>query len=116
MLSRSVVAFVVLFFPVSLVMAADKDDPKDSYIKLTAKGTLKTGIAGIGGETTGIILQTKDGIVELDIKDKDLLKKAEGLNGKVVTVTGNFAIKPGVEVKVRNIVTVDSLKGEDDKK
>jgi hypothetical protein len=115
MIARSMVASFILLLAASVVMAADKDDPKDSFIKLTAKGTLKTGIAAIGGETTGIVLQTKDGALELDIKDKDLLKKADTLNGKVVTVTGNFAIKPGVEVKVRYIVSVDSLKGDGDK-
>ncbi len=105
---------MVLFLCGACVVAADKDD-KDSYIKVTAKGTLKTGLAGIGGETTGIALQTKDGTVELEIKDKDLLKKAEGLDGKPVVVTGTFAIKPGVEVKVRYIVTVESLKKADEK-
>jgi hypothetical protein len=105
---------MVLFFCGACVVAADKDD-KDSYIKVTAKGTLKTGVVGIGGETTGITLQTKDGTVELEIKDKDLLKKAEGLDGKAVVVTGTFAIKPGVEVKARLIVTVDLLKKADEK-
>ncbi len=114
MLARSVVAVALVLCVGSLAFAADKDDPKDSYFKVTAKGTLKTGVVAIGGETTGILLMTKDLTVELDIKDKDVLKKAEGLNGKVVTVTGTFAIKPGVEVKQRLILTVESLKGEKD--
>jgi hypothetical protein len=113
---RVVLTVFTLLVPVALLLAADKEKPKaDSFIKLTAKGKVETGIVAVGGEATGIILTTKDGTVELDIKDKELLKKAESLNGKNAIVTGTFAIKPGVEVKVRYIVTVDSIKAEDEK-
>ena len=61
-------------------MAADKDsEPK----KIDVTGTLKTGIVAIGGETTGIIIETKDTKYELEFgKDKELKAKAQKLNGK----------------------------------
>jgi hypothetical protein len=116
MFLRSSLSVSLILLSATLITAADKEETKpESYIKVTAKGTLKTGIVAIGGETTGIILTTKDGVLELDIKDKELRKKAEGLSGKVVTVTGNLTIRPGVEVNVRHIVTVESIKANDEK-
>jgi hypothetical protein len=113
---RILLAAFTLLLPAALLFSAEKEKPKaDSFIKLTAKGKLETGIVAVGGETTGIVLTTKDGALELDIKDKELLKKADSLNGKVVIITGTLAIKPGVEVKIRHIVTVDSIKAEDEK-
>jgi hypothetical protein len=99
------------------VRAADKDAPKveESYIKVEVKGTLQTGIAAIGGETTGVLIKTKDGTLELDLKDKDLRADAEKLNGKPVLVSGTLAVRKGVEVGQRLIVTVTSLKAADAK-
>lgn len=70
-------------------------------------GTLKTGVVAIGGETTGIELDAN----ELDLHgDKDLMKAADGLNGKVVAVTGYLTTKKGVEIKERHIIVVSTLK------
>jgi hypothetical protein len=78
--------------------------------KVEMKGTLRTGIVAIGGETTGTIIETKEGRFELDLgKDKELRQKAEKLNGKMVVATGTLVIKKGVEIKERRIVTVASL-------
>lgn len=86
-------------------MGADKEAKK-----VEMKGTLRTGIVAIGGETTGTILQTKDGTFELDFgKNKDLRQKAEKLNGKTVMVTGTLEVRKGVEIKERRIITVASL-------
>lgn len=75
------------------------------------RGTLTTGIMAIGGETTGIILQTKDGAWELDLQgNRDLLKLSEQLNGKQVVVKGTPTEKAGVEIATRRIIKVTELK------
>ena len=62
--------------------------------KVEMKGTLRTGIVAIGGETTGTIIETKEGKYELDFgTDKDLRKKAEELNGQMVVVTGELNMR-----------------------
>lgn len=81
---------------------------REKRVELT--GTLRTGIVAVGGETTGIIIETKDAKYELDFgKDKELRQKAEKLNGKAVTVAGTLETRKGVEVKERKIVAVDHL-------
>ena len=73
-------------------------------------GTLHTGIVAIGGETTGIVIETKEGRYELELgTNKELRQKAEKLNGKTVTVAGTLDTRKGVEVKERKIVTVSRL-------
>lgn len=94
------------------LLAQDKEEPK----KMEFKGKLRTGIVAIGGETTGTILETKDGRLELDLgKDKELRKMADNLNGKAVVVTGILQVRKGVEVKERKIITVVSLKAGEEK-
>lgn len=84
---------------------------KAGYIKVEARGVLKTGIVAIGGETTGTILTTPSGVLELDLaKKRDLQALAEKLDGKDVIVTGNLTIRKGVEIRQRLIVTVTGLK------
>ncbi len=84
--------------------------------KVEKTGKLKTGIVAIGGETTGTIVETKDGTFELDLgKDKELRAKAEKLSGKKVTVTGTLEVRKGVEVKERKIIKVTELKEAGDK-
>jgi hypothetical protein len=95
------------------ILAADKGE--ESYIKVEVKGTLQTGVAAIGGETTGVLLKTKDGTLELDLKDKEQRADAEKLNGKPVLVNGTLAVRKGVEIGQRLIVTVTSLKAADAK-
>jgi hypothetical protein len=104
---------------VVLAATACAAEPKngDSYIKVEVQGTLETGIAAIGGETTGVIVKTKDGTLELDLgKDKELRAQADKLNGQAVVVTGSLSVRKGVEVAQRLIVTVGTLKPADDKK
>ncbi|MBV9124604.1 MAG: hypothetical protein JO112_14705 [Planctomycetes bacterium] len=81
----------------------------DKEVKI--QGTLRTGVVAIGGETTGIVLQTKAGTFELEVgRNKQLREKAEHLNGKEVAVTGTLTVRQGVEVKERKIIRVASLK------
>ncbi len=93
---------------------ADAGEKKDGYIKVEAKGVLKTGIAAIGGETTGTILMTPSGVLELDFgKNADLRKAAEKLNDKTALVSGTLSIRRGVEIRQRVILAVSQLKAGD---
>jgi Protein of unknown function (DUF5818) len=78
----------------------------------TFEGTLQTGIIAVGGETTGIILNTEKGErYELELgKNEELRKLADELNGKKVVVEGNYKPRKGVEVEERRIIEVESLK------
>lgn len=75
------------------------------------EGILEAGIMAIGGETTGVILKTKDqGTYELDLAGETLRAAAEKLSGKAVVVEGEYKPRPGVEIKERRIIAVKSLK------
>lgn len=109
---------MVLFvgFAVSQALESQKETKDKEANKVEMTGTLRTGIVAIGGETTGIIIETKKGKFELDFgKQKELRQKADKLNGKAISVTGTLEIRNGVEVKERKIVSVTKLeeaKGE----
>lgn len=78
----------------------------------TYEGTLKTGIVAIGGETSGTILVTKQGVrYELDLgSDAALAKQADALSGHYVAVTGEMKTVKGVETGDRAVVVITSLK------
>jgi hypothetical protein len=59
---------------------------------LVLKGTLQGGMAGIGGEHTGFVL---DGVsIEVDLSG---VENAADLEGQAVLLQGSFEIKPYVE-------------------
>ena len=94
------------------LLAAAKDEDKNVELK----GKLITGVFAIGGETTGTIIETKEGRFELDFgKNKELRKLAEKLKGKQVQVAGTLTVRKGVEIKMRKIVTVKTLKAAEEK-
>jgi len=101
----SIIALALFF-----TAPAFAEDKKEGTIELEVKGTLTTGIVAIGGESTGAAIATKDGFgCEIaGLKD-------EKLNKKTVVVKGSFAIKPGVEVGQRRILTVKSIEEATDK-
>jgi hypothetical protein len=107
-------AWVALLVLVPLTTAADKD--ADQFIKVDIKGTLKTGIAAVGGETTGTVITVKgkDGLDvtwELDLGgSEDFAALAKKLDGKTALVSGTYSKKKGVEIAERHIVKVTSLK------
>jgi hypothetical protein len=108
LLAASLTFFCVLP-AVSLGGEKDKKETKKEQTKW--EGKLMTGVVAIGGETTGVVLKGKTGTVELDLgTNKDLLARAEKLNGKDVIVTGKLEIRKGVEIAERRIVTVTDLK------
>lgn len=95
---------LILILAVALIAGAAQEQNQ-----LTLTGTLQTGVMAIGAETTGITLTVSNQAYELDIPQNDLKKKAEGLNGKQVTVKGSLTLKQGVEIAQRRIINVTSL-------
>ncbi len=76
-------------------------------------GTVRTGIMAIGGETTGILLDTDAGPFELDAGgNREIAARLEALNGRRVTILGPVRIKNGVEVKNRRIIDVSAVRAE----
>ena len=74
------------------------------------RGTLRTGLRQIGGETTGVIIVTSEGTYELDLKQKpEWSNQLPQLDGKQVTVEGKLVVGKGIEVKKRWIIHVRSL-------
>lgn len=71
-------------------------------------GKVLTGVVAIGGETTGIVLETAQGRLELQC---DAAQRAalDGLKGQQVTVRGKLDIRPGVEMPERRIITVTEI-------
>jgi cytochrome c-type biogenesis protein CcmE len=95
-------------------LGGGEDKVGNSYIRVEARGKLKTGVVAIGGETTGTLLVTKDGKLELSLTaKKDLPELAEKLSGKDVVVTGTLTVRKGVETGPRIIVNVATLKAAD---
>ena len=77
--------------------------------QITFTGKLTTGMAAIGGETTGTIISDGKTTYELEIKDAALRAKADQLNGKQATVKGVLTVKAGIEIAQRRIITVETL-------
>jgi len=86
------------------------ENKKQDVPVTTYTGTLRTGMMAIGGETTGVLLETSAGTFELDLRQSEEANaKAESLNGKKVVVTGDYRPRAGVEVKERRIIVVRTL-------
>jgi len=94
--------------------AGDKDKKDNEAKKVKLTGTIKTGIVAIGGETTGTIIETKDGNYELHVS-KELRTEVDALNKKLAEVTGKHEAKKGIEVKLRKIVNVERIKAAEQK-
>ncbi len=101
----SIIALALFF-----TAPAFAEDKKEGTIDLEVKGTLTTGIVAIGGESTGVSIATKDGFTCEVAGVKD-----DKLNKKTVVVKGSFAVKEGVEVKQRRILTAKSVEEATDK-
>ena len=82
----------------------------DDSIDVVVRGTLRTGIMAIGGETTGTTVTARGATWELDLRGKpEWTARAESLSGRRVVVTGSLEVRPGVERRPRWIVTVKTL-------
>jgi hypothetical protein len=99
---------------VVLTMAALGPSPAapspGDYIKVEVRGTLRTGMMAIGGETTGTVIRARGATWELDLRP--LLggeARVASLDGKTVVVKGSLDVRRGVERRERTILTVTSL-------
>jgi hypothetical protein len=82
----------------------------DDSIDVVVRGTLRTGIMAVGGETTGTTITARGATWELDLRGTPgLMQRAESLAGRRVVVTGSLEVRPGVERRQRSIVTVKTL-------
>jgi hypothetical protein len=79
-------------------------------IEVVVRGTLRTGIMAIGGETTGTTVTARGATWELDLRgNPEWAARAESLSGRRVVVAGTLEVRPGVERRQRWIVTVKTL-------
>lgn len=91
-------------------------DEQRQFINVEVRGVLTTGVVVVGNETTGVTITVKrqgaeDVTWELDLHgDPALEKEAQKLSGKLGLARGEYVLKHGVEVKVRHIVKVSSLR------
>ena len=93
-----------------LTLGASPAPGGGDYIKVEIRGTLRTGMMAVGGETTGTMVTARGASWELDLTHvPEGRKKAETLDGRAVLVKGTLEIRPGVERRQRAIVTVTSL-------
>ena len=77
--------------------------PAGDYIKVEIRGTLRSGMMAIGGETTGTVIGARGATWELDLKGVPQgRQKAESLDGRPVLVKGSLEIRPGVERRERS--------------
>lgn len=73
------------------------------------QGAILADMAAIGGETTGISIETeKDGTYELILQSTDQ-EKLKKLNGMWFEVVGEFIIIESVEIKERRAIIVEKL-------
>lgn len=99
-----VIAFIVL---AAGIAAGAQTNSKDQARDWT--GMLRTGVVAIGGETTGIVLETADGKFEVQGATKAVQAELQKLDKQKVVVHGTLARKPGVEVKERAIITATKV-------
>jgi hypothetical protein len=91
------------------MMMAGTSGPDES-IEVVVRGTVRTGMMAIGGETTGVTIAARGATWELDLsKDPALRAKADALSGGRAVVRGSLEVRPGVERRQRWIVTVTAI-------
>ena len=89
----------------TIALAAQKDN--DRAAEWT--GTLRTGVVAVGGETTGMVLETATGTFEIQPATDVVLAALKKLDGQQVTVHGTLTKRPGTEVKERRIITATGV-------
>jgi len=103
-------ALAAAWWMAGVMMAAAGTGVGDEAIEVVVRGTVRTGIMAIGGETTGVTVAARGATWELDLsKDPALRAKAEALSGGKAVVRGSLEVRPGVERRQRWIVTVTSI-------
>ena len=110
-LLATVVTAIGFILPLAL-SAAGRDG--DHYAKVELKGILQTGMAAIGGETTGAVIKVGDLSWDIDFGENRVLQElAERLNGKTVLIKGILMRIKGIERGERDVVVVESLSASD---
>jgi hypothetical protein len=99
-----------LLMMVALGASPSASSPAGDYIRVEIRGTLRTGMMAIGGETTGTVVSARGATWELDLTQlPEGHRRAESLDRRRVLVKGSLEIRPGVERRERAIVAVTSL-------
>lgn len=92
-----------------LVVNPDQKQPSDAQskdsIQIEVVGLVKSGVVAIGGESTGITITSDGATFELDLKRFRIANP----DGKRARVSGQLALKKGVEVKRRWIIDVANI-------
>ena len=82
----------------------------EESITVDVVGRIQTGLAAIGGETTGTTISAKGITWELEFgKNAKFRETAKKLSGKQARVKGSLERRKGVEIRDRWIVTVTNL-------
>src|SRR5438034_232245 len=91
-----------LLMMVALGASPAAPSPAGDYIRVEIRGTLRTGMMAIGGETTGTVVSARRATWELDLTSLPQgPPRAESLDGRRVLVKGSLEIRPGVERRGR---------------
>lgn len=78
-------------------------------VKIIVQGPISAGMVAIGGETTGFVIKTPEGVsYELILKVADQ-KKLKKLSGLWFEVAGEFIVINSVEIAERKAIIVDTL-------
>ena len=88
-----------------------RDPPREPLAEGTGewRGTIRTGLMAIGGETTGITLTTTDAVFELRA-DGALADSVNASNGREVTVRGRLRVIEGISRRrQRRIIEVTAI-------
>jgi hypothetical protein len=107
MRTQALVLIVAAVCGMAMMATAQTQKDKDPVTEWT--GTLHLGIVAVGGETTGIVLETPKGTFELKAANDGIAAAFKKLDKQKVVVTGTLHRQPGVEVKERVIVTVTKV-------
>lgn len=93
---------------------SDKNEAEPA-VTVRCHGKLRTGIASIGGETTGTTITFHKRTWELNLQDEEAVAFAENHNKEPVTAIGTLRKVQGTETKTRWIIDVKTLEERDAK-
>ena len=105
----------------NLLSAAEQaplDKPSQgNAITIQVNGRLQTGVMAIGAETTGTTIVADDIRFDVDWgRRTSLARRAQGLDGKSVRITGSLRQRTGPERGQRLIIEVSSMETNDEPK